>query len=251
MERPGSEGQIRDSNEPRPVANASALVSIASPMAQAKRKATKSVKTAVTKSAAARKAPARKTAATKTAATKIVVKTAPTKIVTKTPPKRVPFAELQARKELVLRALDDVREILADADPVGDPKGFVVLEKRALAIFDEINSLVPPMKPLTPAAREKLKRELADKPDDETLRAMLMEMEKMLDDPKIPAEMKAVISRDQIHEALRGLDEVALLAPVVSKIQSLVDGLHTPRAHDPKAALMREDAEKAAARRRS
>jgi hypothetical protein len=80
---------------------------------------------------------------------------------------------------------------------------------------------------------------------------MLLEMEKMLDDPKIPAEMKAVISREQIHDALIGLDEVALLKPVASRIQAVVDELHMRKRPDAKALLLRQEAEKAAARRRS
>jgi hypothetical protein len=222
-------------------------------MAQAKKKATQPQATKTTSKKTATKAA--RVAATKVAkpTPSKAAKPAPTKtkLVTKTLPKRVPYAELHARKELVLRALDDVREILADADPVGDPTGFAVLEKKALAIFDDINSLVPPTKPLTPAQRARMQRELEDKPDDETLRAMLKEMEKLLDNPATPPEMKAVISREQIHDALAGLDEVALLAPVVTKIQSLVEGLHAPRKHDPKAALMRQEAERAAAKRRS
>ncbi len=240
MEWAAGEGQIRGSIDATPIANGAALVSIAGPMAQAKKTTKKTAKkNAAPKSAA--KAPKAKAAA----------KAPKAKIVVKTLPKRVPFAELRARKELVLRALDDVREILADADPIGDPTGFAVLEKKALAIFDDINSLVPPTKPLTPAQRARMKREMEDKPDDETLRAMLMEMEKMLDDPQIPAEMKAVISREQIHDALAGLDEVALLAPVVSKIQLLVDGLHAPKPRDPKAILLRQETEREAAKRRS
>jgi hypothetical protein len=171
-----------------------------------------------------------------------------------TPPKkpaRIPFAELKARKELVLRAIDDVRVILEEADPIGAPEDFAKREKQAFAIFDEINSLVPPMKPLTPKQRARMEKELEDKPDDETLRAMLLEMEKMLDDPKIPPEMKAVISREQIHDALASLDEVTLLAPIVSKIQSLVEDLRVPKKRDPKAALLRQEAEKVAAKHRS
>ena len=167
------------------------------------------------------------------------------------PRQRVPLAELRARKEVVLRALDDVRNLLSDVDPLGDPVGFHQREQQAMAIFDQISSLVPATKPLTDKQRAKLERDLADKPDDETLRAMLMEMERMLDDPSIPEELKAVISRDQIRDALTSLDEVALLTPMVSKIHELVADLHTPRVRDPKAALVRQELEREAAKRRS
>ena len=67
--------------------------------------------------------------------------------------------------------------------------------------------------PLTPEQRAKLERDLADKPDDETLRKILLEMERFIDDPAFPAEFRDQVDREQIREALASLDEVALFDP--------------------------------------
>jgi hypothetical protein len=164
---------------------------------------------------------------------------------------RIPYDELRARKQLVERALDDIRNLMGDADPIGAPADFAEREKKAMALFDEIHSLLPSQEPLTPAERARLERELADKPDDETLRKILLEMERFLDDPAFPEEYRDQVDRAQIHDALAALDEVALLTPIARATAALADELRTPRAHDPKAAAVRREAEKLAAKRRS
>ena len=103
---------------------------------------------------------------------------------------RVPFAVLRARKELAERTLDDIRNLMADADPIGAPADFAVREQKALALFSELNSLLPSAEPMSPEERARLERELADE-------------------------------------------------------------LRTPKPHDPKAAALRREAEKLAAKRRS
>ncbi len=164
---------------------------------------------------------------------------------------RIPYAELRARKELAERALDDIRNLMADADPIGAPEDFAERERKALALFDELNTLLPMHEPLSPEERARLERELADKPDDETLRKILLEMEKIVDDPAFPAELRSQIDRDQIRDALASLDEVALLSPIARATAALAAELSTPRVHDPKAAALRREAEKLAAKRRS
>jgi hypothetical protein len=164
---------------------------------------------------------------------------------------RIPFDELRARKQLVERALDDIRNLMADADPIGAPADFAEREQKAMALFDEIHSLLPSQEPLAPEERERLERELADKPDDETLRKILLEMERFLDDPAFPEEYRDQVDRAQIRDALAALDEVALLTPIARATAALADELRTPRVHDPKAAAVRQEAEKLAAKRRS
>jgi hypothetical protein len=164
---------------------------------------------------------------------------------------RLPFAELRARKELVERALDDIRNLMAEADPIGAPADFAEREAKALALFDEIHSLLPMEEPLAPEERARLERDLADKPDDETLRKILLEMERFLDDPAFPEEFRDQVDREQIREALASLDEVALLTPIARATAALAAELSTPKAHDPKAAALRREAEKLAAKRRS
>lgn len=164
---------------------------------------------------------------------------------------RVPFAELRARKELVERALDDIRNLMAEADPIRAPGDFAEREKKALALFDEIHSLLPAQEPLAPEERARLERDLADKPDDETLRKILLEMERFLDDPAFPEEFRDQVDREQIREALASLDEVALLTPIARATAALAAELSTPKAHDPKVAALRREAEKLAAKRRS
>jgi hypothetical protein len=177
------------------------------------------------------------------------------KKVTKSPPPkkrpRVPYAELRARKELAERALDDIRTLMADADPIGAPEDFAVREKKAIALFDEITSLLPTQEPLSAKERARLERELADKPDNETLRKILLEMERFIDDPAFPEDMRSQVDREQITDALRALDEVALLTPIARATEALANELRTPRARDPKAAALRLEAEKLAAKRRS
>jgi hypothetical protein len=199
------------------------------------------------KTTAARPAKAPRTAkAAKAAKTRVVVQ-AP---VRKRPP-RIPFAELRARKQLAERALDDIRLLMADADPLGAPADFAIREKKALALFEELNALLPTQEPLSAEERARLERELADKPDNETLRKILLEMERFLDDPAFPAEMRDQVDREQIHDALRSLDEVALLTPIARATEALANELRTPRLHDPRAAALRAEAEKLAAKRRS
>ena len=164
---------------------------------------------------------------------------------------RLPFAELRARKELAERAIEDVRILMADADPVGAPEDFAEREKKARALLDEVNSLVPMHEPLSDEERARLQEELADKPDNETLRAVLLEMEKLLDDPAIAIEVGKEVSREKIRDALRALDEVELLTPISRATQALADELRAPKAPDPKAALLRRETEKQAAKRRS
>jgi hypothetical protein len=164
---------------------------------------------------------------------------------------RLPFAELRARKELVERALDDIRNLMAEADPIGAPADFAQREAKALALFDEIHTLLPMQEPLAPEERARMERDLADKPDDETLRKILLEMERFLDDPAFPEEFRDQVDREQIREALASLDEVALLTPIARATAALAAELSTPKAHDPKAAALRREAEKLAAKRRS
>jgi hypothetical protein len=167
------------------------------------------------------------------------------------PMRHMPFAELQARKQLAERALDDIRLLMADADPIGDPDDFAVRERKAMALFDELNALLPMREPLSDEERERLERELADKPDNDTLRKILLEMARLIDDPTFPAEMRAQVDRSQIEDALRALDEVALLQPIAKQIESLAADLRTPRVHDPTTAALRHEAERMAAKRRS
>jgi len=164
---------------------------------------------------------------------------------------RVPFAELRARKELVERALEDIRNLMAEADPIGAPADFAEREKKALALFDEIHSLLPMQEELAPEERARLERDLADKPDDETLRKILLEMERFLDDPAFPEEFRDQVDREQIRDALASLDEVALLTPIARATAALAAELSTPKVHDPKVAALRREAEKLAAKRRS
>jgi hypothetical protein len=166
--------------------------------------------------------------------------------------KRIPMQELRARRELAQRAIDDIRGLLEDADPIGDPADFAAREERALVLFEEVNALLPMSEPLSDAERERLERELADKPDDETLRKILLEMEKIADNPAIPAEVRAQISKDEIREALRSLDEVMLLKPIQRATKALVEAIEAPpKKRDPKAAAERRELEKQAAKRRS
>jgi hypothetical protein len=164
---------------------------------------------------------------------------------------RLPYAELRARKELAERALDDIRNLMADADPIGAPADFAEREKKAMALFDELHSLLPMQEPLSDAERAKLERDLADKPDDATLRQILLEMERFLDDPAFPQEFRDQVDREQIREALASLDEVALLTPIARATAALAKELSTPKLHDPRAAALRREAEKLAAKRRS
>jgi hypothetical protein len=184
--------------------------------------------------------------------TKTAKRSKKSKVVAVAPKRvRIPYAELRARKELVERALDDIRNLMADADPIGNPADFAIREKKALALFDDLHSLLPSQEPLTEAQREKLERDLADKPDNETLRQILLEMERLVDDPAFPEEFRAQVDREQIRDALASLDEVALLQPIARATAALANELSTPRLHDPKAAALRQEAEKLAAKRRS
>ena len=165
--------------------------------------------------------------------------------------KRIPFAELRARKEVAERTLDDIRTLMADADPLGAPEDFAVREKKAMALFDELSTLLPAHKPLSEKERAQLERDLADKPDNETLRKILLEMERFIDDPAFPDEMRSQVDRSQIEDALRSLDEVALLTPIARATEALANELRTPKLRDPKEAALRLEAEKLAAKRRS
>ena len=188
--------------------------------------------------------PAKTTPKTKGSRTSKVVTTAKKRV-------RLPYAELRARKELVERALDDIRNLMADADPIGAPADFAIREKKALALFDDLHSLLPSQEPLTPEERAKLERDLADKPDDETLRKILLEMERFIDDPAFPEEFRSQVDRESIRDALASLDEVALLQPIARATAALAQELSTPRLHDPRAAALRQESEKLAAKRRS
>lgn len=166
--------------------------------------------------------------------------------------KRIPFAELRARKELAQRAIDDIRTLLEDADPIGAPEDFAAREKKAMELFDEVNALLPMGEPLTDEERERLERSLADKPDDETLRKVLLEFERMADDPLIPEEVRSKISKDEIREALTSLDEVALLRPIEAATRALAEEIQAPRKKpDPKRLAERKELERQAAKRRS
>jgi hypothetical protein len=164
---------------------------------------------------------------------------------------RIPYAELRARKEVAERALDDVRLLMADADPLNAPEDFAVREKKAMSLLSEVASLLPTQEPLSPEERARLEKELEDKPDDDTLRAILLEMDRFLDDPAFPAEMRAEVDRTQIRDALASLDEVALLTPIARATEALANELRTPKLRDPKEAAMRIEAAKAAAKLRS
>jgi len=165
--------------------------------------------------------------------------------------KRLPYAELRARKELAERAIDDIRTLMADADPLGAPEDFAERERKALALLEELSALVPAHDPLSDEERARLEEELADKPDNETLRSVLLEMEKLLDDPAITADFDREDSREKIRDALSALDEVALLTPISRATEALAEEMRTPRVPDPKAALLRRETEKQAAKRRS
>jgi hypothetical protein len=206
-----------------------------------------------TKTIAKKATKATKTAPKTSAKTPRTSVTKRPKVVVAPKPKRVriPFAELRARKQLAERALDDIRNLMADADPVGAPDDFKEREKKALALFDEITALLPTQEPLSPEERARLEEELADKPDNETLRKILLEMERFIDDPAFPEEYRAQVDREQIREALASLDEVALLQPIARATEALANELSSPRPRDPKAALLRRETEKLAARQRS
>ncbi len=165
--------------------------------------------------------------------------------------KRLPFAEMRARKELAERALDDIRNLLAEADPVGAPEDFARREKKAIELFDQMNALLPPIEPITDEERERMERELGDRPDDDTLRKVLLEMEKIIDDPAIPADVRDKISREDIRDALAALDEAQLLRPIARATEALADELRAPRPRDPGVAAQRRELEKQAAKRRS
>jgi hypothetical protein len=128
---------------------------------------------------------------------------------------------------------------MADADPVGDPEGFEILQAKAMAIFDDMNALLPEHTPLSDADRARMEEQLADKPDDDTLRALLLEMERLADDPSVPQELRDVVDKEQIKDALAALDEVALLEPVARAAAALGEELQSPRPRDPKAAAVR------------
>lgn len=164
---------------------------------------------------------------------------------------RIPFAELRARKELAERALDDIRNLMAEADPIGNPADFAEREQKALALFEQLHTLLPTAEPLTAKQRAKLEREAAERPDSETLRAVLLEMEKMVDDPAFPPEFREQIDREQIREALVSLDEAELLMPIARATAALAAELSTPKVHDPRLAALRRETEKLAAKRRS
>jgi hypothetical protein len=165
--------------------------------------------------------------------------------------KRLPYAELRARKELAERTLDDIRALMLDADPVNAPADFAAREKKAMALFEDLNSLIPPHDPLSDEERARLEAEMADKPDDETLRKVLLEMEKIVSDPSMPDELREKISKDDIRDALAALDEVALLNPIAKATQALADEMQNPRRMNPADALVRREREKQAAKRRS
>jgi hypothetical protein len=126
-----------------------------------------------------------------------------------------------------------------------------VREKKAMSLLSEVASLLPTQEPLSPEERARLEKELEDKPDDDTLRAILLEMDRFLDDPAFPAEMRAEVDRTQIRDALASLDEVALLTPIARATEALANELRTPKLRDPKEAAMRIEAAKAAAKLRS
>ena len=140
---------------------------------------------------------------------------------------------------------------MADADPLGAPEDFAIREKKAMALFDELSSLLPAHEPLSDKERARLERELADKPDNETLRKILLEMERFIDDPAFPEEMRSQVDRSQIQDALRSLDEVALLTPIARATEALANELRTPKLRDPTQAALRLEAEKLAAKKRS
>jgi hypothetical protein len=154
--------------------------------------------------------------------------------------KRVPYAEMKARSDLAMRALDDVRAMLEDADPVGDPEGFKAMEAKALAIFAQMNSLLPETKPLSDEERARMEEQLADKPDDDTLRELLHEMERMADDPTLPDELRQAVDKVMIRDALASLDEVALLQPIAQAAMALSEEMLAPKPRDARKVAVRQ-----------
>jgi len=148
---------------------------------------------------------------------------------------RVPYAELRARKEVAERALDDIRLLMADADPLGEPEEFAAREKKAMVLLEELTTLLPKEEPLEPEERARLEKELEDKPDNETLRKILLEMERFLDDPSFPEEMRAEVDR----------------TPIARATEALANELRTPKLRDPRDAALRIEAAKLAAKLRS
>jgi hypothetical protein len=140
---------------------------------------------------------------------------------------------------------------MADADPLGEPEEFAAREKKAMVLLEELTTLLPKEEPLEPEERARLEKELEDKPDNETLRKILLEMERFLDDPSFPEEMRAEVDRTQIHEALASLDEVALFTPIARATEALANELRTPKLRDPRDAALRIEAAKLAAKLRS
>jgi hypothetical protein len=212
---------------------------------------TKTAKTAKRTTATKRAKPIAKPAA-KRGAKRTAKRAAKSVVVAPAKKARIPFAELRARKELAQRAIDDIRVLLEDADPVADPVDFAEREKKALALFEEVNALLPLGPPLSDAERARLEEELADKPDNATLRQILLEFEKIADDPAIPEDIRKTISKDVINDALRSLDEVELLRPIEQATKALVAAIEAPRrAPDPRLVAQRRELEKQAAKRRS
>lgn len=138
-------------------------------------------------------------------------------------PHDVSAAELRARVEVVSRALDDVRALLADADPVRDPAGFAEREKKALAILDELPSVLPLGEPLSDAKRAELEEQLEDAPDDETMRKILELAVTVLDDPSTPADVRAELEEQDPRGALARLDHAAILQKAADEARALAD----------------------------
>lgn len=147
----------------------------------------------------------------------------------------IPASELRARVEVVSRALDDVRKLLADVDPIADPAEFAEREKQVLAIFDELPQVLPLDEPLSDEERAELEEELEDAPDDETMRKILELAVKVLEDPSTPADVRAELEANDPREALAALDRVAILQKAVEDAQAVADEIEA-RSEGKKAA---------------
>jgi hypothetical protein len=188
-------------------------------------------------------------------ATRSPAKRASTRAPERTAPP-VPHAELHARGELALRALADARALIAEGDPRGAPDDFKARQEKALAMLDQARELLPLGGPLTEKQRARLEEQLEDAPDHATMRAMLLEMARLADDPQVPASLREAVDKDQLREALRALDFAETLEPIARASHDLIELVRAKATGaappvDPSAAILRREAERLAAKRRS
>jgi len=166
--------------------------------------------------------------------------------------KRPPINELRARAELAQRALADVATLMEDADPIGAPDDFAERERKAIALLEQDGSLLPQGEPLSDEERERLEEELADAPDEETMREIFRIAKTVMDDPSVPQDVKDELSRVGIGAAMATLDELDVLEPLARSADALAQKLSAPPTKkDPRVQALRHEAERRAAKLRS